>query len=66
MWRSIFVRRLTTYELFRFQDTKLINTSKEFQRLGVCGNFSDPYTTMTFAAEASIVNEMGKFLLKFA
>ena len=37
--------------------------SKEFQRLGVCGNFSDPYTTMTFAAEASIVNEMGKFLL---
>ena len=36
---------------------------RDSQRLGVCGNFSDPYTTMTFAAEASIVNEMGKFLL---
>ena len=37
--------------------------SKEFQRLGICGNFADPYTTMTYAAEASIANEMGKFLL---
>ena len=37
--------------------------SKEFQRLGVCGDFSNPYTTMTFEAEASIANEMGKFLL---
>ena len=37
--------------------------SKEFQRLGVCGNFANPYTTMTYAAEASIANEMGKFLL---
>ena len=37
--------------------------SQEFQRLGVCGNFKNPYTTMTFDAEASIANEMGKFLL---
>ena len=37
--------------------------SKEFQRLGVCGDFSNPYTTMTYEAEASIAREIGKFLL---
>ncbi|MEO5338364.1 MAG: isoleucine--tRNA ligase [Magnetospirillum sp. WYHS-4] len=35
----------------------------EFQRLGVVGDWDDPYTTMTFAAEAQIVRELGEFLL---
>ena len=37
--------------------------SIEFQRLGVCGDFENPYTTMNFEAEAIIAKEMGKFLL---
>ena len=37
--------------------------SEEFQRLGVIGNWQSPYTTMSFAAEAQIVRELGKFLL---
>lgn len=35
----------------------------EFKRLGVTGDWDDPYTTMSYAAEAQIVREMGKFLL---
>ncbi len=35
----------------------------EFQRLGVLGDWPHPYTTMTHAAEATIVAELGKFLL---
>src|SRR4051812_8597039 len=37
--------------------------SEEFQRLGVLGDWSHPYMTMTFAAEATIVREIHKFLL---
>ena len=36
---------------------------KEFQRLGVDGDWENPYTTMAFAAEAQIVREIGKFLM---
>src|SRR5262249_59671140 len=36
---------------------------QEFKRLGVFGDWSDPYTTMTYAAEAQIVREIGKFLM---
>ncbi len=36
---------------------------EEFQRLGVLGDWSHPYTTMTHAAEATIVAELGRFLL---
>ena len=36
---------------------------REFKRLGVIGDWDDPYTTMSFAAEAQIVRELGKFLL---
>ncbi|HTN97244.1 MAG TPA: class I tRNA ligase family protein, partial [Nordella sp.] len=32
--------------------------SQEFQRLGVIGNWKDPYTTMSFAAEAQIAREL--------
>ncbi|HXQ52037.1 MAG TPA: isoleucine--tRNA ligase [Stellaceae bacterium] len=37
--------------------------SAEFQRLGVAGDWAHPYTTMSFAAEAQIVREIGKFLM---
>jgi isoleucyl-tRNA synthetase len=40
--------------------------SEEFQRLGVVGDWHNPYTTMTFAAEAAIVAELGKFLMNGA
>ncbi len=36
---------------------------EEFKRLGVLGDWDNPYTTMTFAAEAQIVRELGKFLM---
>ena len=35
---------------------------KEFQRLGVIGDWENPYTTMHYHAEAQIVRELGKFL----
>ena len=38
----------------------------EFKRLGVLGDWDDPYTTMAFAAEAGIFRELGKFLLSGA
>ena len=37
--------------------------SKEFQRLGVLGDWSDPYTTMAYPAEAKIAEELGKILM---
>ena len=36
--------------------------SKEFQRLGVTGDWKHPYTTMTKKAEAQILREIYKFL----
>jgi isoleucyl-tRNA synthetase len=35
---------------------------KQFKRLGVVGDWDDPYTTMAYSAEAQIVREIGKFL----
>ena len=35
----------------------------EFQRLGVAGDWEQPYTTMAFAAEAGIYRELARFLL---
>lgn len=35
----------------------------EFQRLGVSGNWADPYLTMTKRAESRIVGEIHKFLM---
>ena len=37
---------------------------KEFKRLGVVGDWENYYSTMSFDAEASIVRELGKFLLE--
>jgi len=43
---------------------KWIDTQRdEFRRLGVTGLWDRYYTTMTFAAEAQIAREIGKFLL---
>ncbi|MCU0839603.1 MAG: isoleucine--tRNA ligase [Rhodospirillales bacterium] len=39
---------------------------EEFKRLGVIGDWQQPYSTMTFAAEAQIVRELGQFLLNGA
>ncbi|MCF8500279.1 MAG: isoleucine--tRNA ligase [Rhodospirillum sp.] len=36
---------------------------EEFKRLGVCGDWKTPYTTMAYKAEAQIVRELGKFLM---
>src|SRR5262249_33240 len=36
----------------------------EFKRLGVCGDWENHYTTMSFGAEAAIARELGKFLLE--
>ncbi|MDR3325896.1 MAG: isoleucine--tRNA ligase [Rhodospirillaceae bacterium] len=35
----------------------------EFQRLGIEGDWDNPYTTMSFTAEAQIVRELGKFVM---
>ena len=35
----------------------------EFKRLGVVGDWDNPYTTMAYSAEAQIVREIGKFLV---
>ncbi len=37
--------------------------TEEFKRLGVEGDWEQPYTTMAYAAEAQIVREIGKFLM---
>lgn len=42
---------------------KWIKTQKaEFKRLGVLGDWDDPYRTMTFSYEAAIAREFNKFL----
>ncbi len=37
---------------------------EEFQRLGVTGEWYNPYTTMAFPAEAQIVRELSKFVMQ--
>ncbi len=39
---------------------------QQFQRLGVLGDWDDPYLTMNFAYEASIAREFNRFLLSDA
>jgi isoleucyl-tRNA synthetase len=36
---------------------------EEFKRLGIVGDWENPYTTMNFNAEATIVREVGKYIL---
>jgi isoleucyl-tRNA synthetase len=35
---------------------------RDFKRLGVVGDWDNPYTTMAYSAEAQIIREIGKFL----
>ena len=46
-----------------FADEWIDIQRNEFKRMGVIGNWDNPYTTMTFAAESKIAEELGKFLL---
>ncbi|MFQ5959620.1 MAG: isoleucine--tRNA ligase, partial [Alphaproteobacteria bacterium] len=46
-----------------FADRWIEVQSEEFQRLGVVGDWDNPYTTMSYPAEAQIVREIGKFIL---
>ncbi|MEI6984561.1 MAG: isoleucine--tRNA ligase [Rhodospirillaceae bacterium] len=50
-------------ECRQFAQTWVDIQSAEFQRLGVAGDWTRPYTTMTNAAEAQIVREIHKFLM---
>ncbi|MCX8118096.1 MAG: isoleucine--tRNA ligase [Desulfobacterota bacterium] len=44
--------------------SKFVNIQREeFKRLGVFGSWEDPYLTMDFRYQATIVREFGKFLL---
>ncbi|MCZ6607701.1 MAG: class I tRNA ligase family protein, partial [Alphaproteobacteria bacterium] len=53
-------------ECREFADHWIDIQRREFERLGVIGDWDSPYTTMTFAAEAQIVRELGKFLINGA
>ena len=45
--------------------TNWINVQREeFKRLGVIGDWNNPYLTMNFKAQARIAAEIGKFLVK--
>ena len=50
-------------ECRQFADKWLGVQRDEFKRLGVCGDFDNPYTTMSFDAEAGIFRELAKFLM---
>ena len=50
-------------ECREFADQWIDVQREEFKRLGVIGDWDNPYTTMSFAAEAQIVRELGKFLM---
>ena len=49
-----------------FADKWIAVQTEEFKRLGVIGNWKNPYTTMAFDAEAQIVAECLKFLMNGA
>ncbi len=46
-----------------FADKWLNIQREEFKRLGVLGNWDDPYLTMAYSAEAQTAKEIGKFLM---
>jgi isoleucyl-tRNA synthetase len=48
-------------ECRRFAEHWIAVQSAEFRRLGVEGDFADPYTTMAYASEAVIAGELLKF-----
>ena len=50
-------------ECREFADEWIDIQRDEFKRLGVIGEWENPYTTMSYAAEARIAGELGKFLM---
>jgi len=50
-------------ECREFADEWIDVQRTEFKRLGVIGDWDNPYTTMSFEAEARIAGELGKFLM---
>ncbi len=50
------------HECRAFAEHWIAVQSSEFQRLGVVGDWQNPYTTMSYPAEAQIVREIGKFV----
>ena len=50
-------------ECREFAEKWIIIQKQEFRRLGVEGDWDNPYLTMSYEAEAQIVRELGKFLL---
>jgi isoleucyl-tRNA synthetase len=50
-------------ECREFADHWIDVQRREFKRLGVAGDWDNPYTTMAYAAEAQIAREIGKFLV---
>jgi isoleucyl-tRNA synthetase len=50
-------------ECREFADHWVNEQRKEFKRLGVEGDWDNPYLTMSYAAEAQILREIGKFLM---
>ena len=55
--------RRVPQECREFADHWIDVQREEFKRLGVMGDWDHPYTTMTYAAEATIAGELGKFLM---
>ncbi len=53
-------------ECREFAQTWIDIQREEFRRLGIEGDWARPYSTMTFAAEAAIVRELGRFLMSGA
>ena len=47
----------------RYAEKWIITQKKEFQRLGVLGDWDNPYLTLDFAYEAAIAREFNRFLL---
>ena len=50
-------------ECREFAERWIAIQKQEFRRLGVEGDWDNPYFTMSYEAEAQIVRELGKFLL---
>ena len=50
-------------ECREFAEKWIAIQKKEFRRLGVEGDWENPYLTMSYEAEAQIVRELGKFLM---
>ncbi|MDT0595834.1 isoleucine--tRNA ligase [Glaciecola petra] len=46
----------------RYAETQIQGQSKDFQRLGVLGNWDQPYKTMDFKSEADIIRALSKIV----